>query len=107
MVIANFYDIFLGRDFQDPDPEIFRPERYLKNGVPSVPETYIPFGFGKRRCMGESLARANVFLFTSALLQKFNFSVVEGAPPVEEFIDGVTPGPKRFKAIVTLRNRIE
>lgn len=105
MVIANFYDAFFGRDFEDSDPEIFRPERYLKNGVPNVPETYIPFGFGKRRCMGESLARANVFLFTSTLLQSFSFSTVEGSPPVEEFIDGVTPGPKPFKAIVTLRNR--
>lgn len=85
------------------DPETFKPERYLKDGKITLPETYLPFGFGKHRCLGESLARANVFLFTAALLQHFDFSFVPGDPPTTECIDGVTPGPLPFKARITPR----
>jgi cytochrome P450 len=59
---------------------------------------------GKHRCMGETLAKSNVFLFTASLLQKFNFSIPPGSPPPStEVVDGVTPSPKPFHALVTLR----
>ena len=59
---------------------------------------------GKHRCMGETLAKSNVFLFTASLLQNFNFSVPPGSlPPTTDAIDGVTPSPKPFQALVTPR----
>lgn len=105
MVVPNFYDSFMGKDFPDPDPEVFRPERYLKNEENSVtiPEYFIPFGFGKRRCMGETLARANIFLFTATLLQNFNFFPSPTSPPNLEWKEGITPGPSPYKARITLR----
>jgi hypothetical protein len=54
--------------------------------------------------MGETLAKSNVFLFTASLLQNFNFSIPPGSlPPTTEAIDGVTPSPKPFQALVTSR----
>jgi cytochrome P450 len=103
MVIANLHGAMMGPDSGVEDPEIFRPERHMKNGKITLADTYIPFGFGKHRCLGESLARANIFLFTSALLQHFNFSISPGCPPSTECIDGVTPGPLPFKALITPR----
>ena len=41
--------------------------RYLNN------ERMIPFGIGKRACMGELLARNEVFLFTANLVQRMKF----------------------------------
>ena len=35
----------------------------------------IPFGIGKRVCMGELLARNEVFLFTVNLIQRLRFSL--------------------------------
>ena len=59
---------------------------------------------GKHRCMGETLAKSNVFLFTASLLQNFNFSVPPGSlPPTTDAVDGVTPSPKPFQALVTPR----
>ncbi|KAJ3662579.1 hypothetical protein Zmor_006920 [Zophobas morio] len=104
MVIANLHGTLMGPDSGVEEPETFKPERYLKDGKITLAETYIPFGFGKHRCLGETLARANVFLFTSALLQHFNFSIPPGCPPTTECIDGVTPGPLPFQALVTLRD---
>lgn len=107
MVVPNFYDSFMGTEFPDPDPEVFRPERYLKDDGENVttPEYYIPFGFGKRRCMGETLAKANIFLFTATLLQNFNFVASPDCPPQVEWIEGITPSPSPYKATITLRNR--
>ena len=36
------------------------------------------FGMGKRRCIGEVMARWEVFLFLAILLQRLEFSVAPG-----------------------------
>ena len=46
--------IWTGRSDVFPDPDSFRPERFL-NGSPP-PYTFIPFGGGARRCLGASFA---------------------------------------------------
>lgn len=86
------------------DPEIFRPERYIKDGKVQVPQSYLPFGLGKRRCMGETLAKSNVFLFITSMLQRFTFTTPPGEQrPTTEVLDGVTPAPTPFNALVSLR----
>lgn len=42
-------------------------------------EKVLLFGLGKRRCIGESIARWQVFLFLTTLLQQLQFSVQDGA----------------------------
>lgn len=86
------------------DPELFKPERFLKSNKISLPDNFMPFGVGKHRCLGETLARANIFLFVSTILQKFTFSIVAEHPPTTEWMDGVTPGPMPFKAKIRLRD---
>ncbi|KAL1117155.1 hypothetical protein AAG570_004482 [Ranatra chinensis] len=104
MVIANFNGVLMDKNFWK-DPEVFRPDRFLdKDGKVFIPDQYMPFGFGKHRCMGQTLARTNIFLFTSCLLHTFEFSIPEGTdPPGTEGIDGLTPSPGIFHALVKLR----
>jgi len=54
-----------------PNPEQFNPNRHLKpDGQFEEPRrAYIPFGIGKRNCLGEKLAMADLFLVTVRLLQ--------------------------------------
>ncbi|NXE92328.1 CP1A5 protein, partial [Menura novaehollandiae] len=64
------------------DPETFNPERFLSadgtklNKVDG--EKVLVFGLGKRRCMGEPIARWQVFLFLATLLQQLEFRVCDG-----------------------------
>ncbi|KAJ8922410.1 hypothetical protein NQ315_004356 [Exocentrus adspersus] len=103
LILANLHGCMMDPTSGYDNPEEFVPERYMINGNVAVPDTFIPFGFGKHRCLGETLARANLFLFIASLLQRFTFSVVADQPPTEEWRDGVTPGPRPFKARVVPR----
>ncbi|XP_045133381.1 cytochrome P450 2L1-like [Portunus trituberculatus] len=61
-------------------PDQFRLEHFLdeQGNFASQKEGFLPFGTGRRSCLGESLARMELFLFSSALLQNFTFSAPEG-----------------------------
>ncbi|NXB71475.1 CP1A5 protein, partial [Donacobius atricapilla] len=65
------------------DPETFSPERFLSADGTKVNkedgEKVLVFGLGKRRCIGENIARWQVFLFLATLLQQLEFSVCQGS----------------------------
>uniref|UniRef100_A0A0K8RBK8 Putative cytochrome n=1 Tax=Ixodes ricinus TaxID=34613 RepID=A0A0K8RBK8_IXORI len=62
------------------NPEEFDPSRFLKSdgSLVSKPEYLIPFTIGKRMCPGENMGTVEVFLYVTALLQKFNVLPEEG-----------------------------
>ena len=51
-----------------PDPQAFRPERFL-DGAPE-PYTWVPFGGGVRRCIGASLAQLEMQVVIAAILRR-------------------------------------
>jgi len=62
-----------------PDPFSFRPERFINaDGKFVKSEAVIPFAIGKRFCLGEPLARMELFLYFTSILQKFNLVNPEG-----------------------------
>ena len=60
-------------------PDVVNPEHFLENGEFKKRESFLPFSMGKRACLGEQLARAELFIFFTSLVQKFTFK-----PPVNE-----------------------
>lgn len=60
-------------------PLAFKPERFGP-GAPEVPRgAYMPFGTGARVCLGQHLAMAEMTVIAAMVLQRFEFSVPEGA----------------------------
>nr|XP_009680937.1 PREDICTED: cytochrome P450 1A5-like [Struthio camelus australis] len=81
------------------DPLAFNPERFLSAGGTEVNkvdgEKVLAFGLGKRKCIGESIARWQVFLFLSILLQRLEFSVCGGKKVDMAPVYGLTLKHKR------------
>ena len=57
-----------------PEPEEFKPERFLNEdgSVREDPALSLVFGVGKRICPGRHLVDSTVFIVTSSVLSVFN-----------------------------------
>ncbi|KAJ0178311.1 hypothetical protein K1T71_006134 [Dendrolimus kikuchii] len=98
-ILLSMYQLHHAQHWKDP--YVFRPERFLtKDGNLMQDDWLMPFGAGRRRCIGEGLARAELFLFLTHLLQKFRLKVPDGESlPSVEPVDGLTLSAKPFKLV--------
>jgi len=64
------------------DPEQFRPERFLSPDGKTFKkhEALMPFSTGKRQCLGETLARDTLFLFSTNVFQRFTVEFDPNGP---------------------------
>ncbi len=65
-----------------PDPDEFRPERFLGEGAPGTYE-WTPFGGGVRRCLGASFALIEMRIVLSALLAERRLEPVRDRAEVQ------------------------
>ncbi|XP_030061953.1 cytochrome P450 2J2 [Microcaecilia unicolor] len=82
-------------------PYEFNPEHFLENGQFRKREAFLPFSIGKRVCLGEQLAKTELFLFFTSLLQKFEFQAPKNEKLSLKARVGITlsPFPYRICAI--------
>ncbi|ESO11262.1 hypothetical protein HELRODRAFT_183366 [Helobdella robusta] len=78
-VLANLYSAHMDPDVWD-EPEKFNIERFLNEDRTEIVNKshVIPFSIGKRSCLGEPLARQELFLVVSTLIQQFQILPPEG-----------------------------
>ncbi|XP_051891135.1 cytochrome P450 2D26-like isoform X2 [Pristis pectinata] len=62
-------------------PHQFNPGHFLNSDGNFVkPEAFIPFSAGHRVCLGERLAKTELFIFFMSMLQRFTFHLPENEP---------------------------
>src|SRR5215213_5449077 len=62
-----------------PEPEAFRPERFTRERKAALPRgAYVPFGGGKRICIGKRFDQIEVKLVATMLLQKLRLDLLPG-----------------------------
>ena len=83
------------------EPTAFKPERFLdSNGsfVHGMNISFLPFGAGRRVCVGEAMAKLELFLFISNILYRYDLKIEPGkAAPDLEGVLGVVLGPKPYE----------
>ncbi|XP_022081153.1 cytochrome P450 2J6-like [Acanthaster planci] len=106
VLMSNFWK--MSRDPKVwPDPEQFIPERFLNvKGEATRAEELIPFSIGRRSCIGEHLAKMELFLFFSFFVHQFTFKKPDDSPPLSLSLKGrggVTRSPLPFDTCAVLR----
>lgn len=99
------------------NPEEFNPDRFLdENQNLRKYDAFVPFSIGKRQCLGESLAKLELYLIFANLLRNFEFLPVKGIYslkrinnflgqplPLKQRIYGLTVSPAKFKCLARKR----
>ncbi|TFK28471.1 cytochrome P450 [Coprinopsis marcescibilis] len=110
IIVANAWSMLHNEDMY-PNPELFIPERYVKDGAidPLVldPAT-IAFGFGRRTCAGSHIAESLLWLTIASVLSMFEISkpLDENGRPVDvtaEYGSGIIAHSPPFACTVVPR----
>ncbi|XP_063058100.1 cytochrome P450 2J4-like [Engraulis encrasicolus] len=97
MVMGNLDSILFDKTEWET-PHTFNPGHFLDaEGRFRKREAFLPFSLGKRVCLGEQLARMELFLFFTSLLQRFSFSPPDGVEPSLESKLAFTNCPQPYQ----------
>ncbi|XP_048108790.1 cytochrome P450 2J6-like isoform X2 [Alosa alosa] len=103
-IIANLTSVMFDKEEWET-PHTFNPGHFLnKEGKFVKNPAFIPFSAGKRVCLGESLAKMELFLFFTSFLQRYTFSMPAGVKPVMDFRFGITLAPQPYEICATPRH---
>lgn len=106
-LLVNLWSLHHDPEVWD-NPNEFRPDRFLdNNGVFQQPKGgfFLPFSGGRRSCLGESLARIELFLVLARLLHTFKFENPPGCdlPNLEPNV-GIVLMPQAFQVCAIKRH---
>ncbi|KAM9355720.1 cytochrome P450 1C1 [Pholidichthys leucotaenia] len=91
------------------DPHVFDPSRFLnESGELDKDKTnsVMIFSSGKRRCIGDQIAKVLVFIFTAVLLHQCSFKSDPSEPPTLDCSYGLTLKPLRLCVSTKLRGKL-
>lgn len=75
-IFLNNYDLNMSTDLWT-SPEEFMPDRFVQNGRLLKPEHFLPFGGGRRSCMGYKLVQYVSFAILASILKNFTITPVQ------------------------------
>ena len=100
IVIGSIYLVHRREDIY-PDPEQFRPERFLERQF--TPFEYLPFGGGSRRCIGMAFAQFEMKVILSKILSQAELEL-DDTRSVKPVRRGLTSGASPVQLVVKEHN---
>ena len=85
-----------------PEPESFKPERFLADGKYQKNPLVCPFSVGLRSCLGKRLAEIEYFTFAAQIIHKFKISSNEPID-LEPVLNNFLLTPPETKLVFTHR----
>ncbi|KAF9237425.1 cytochrome P450 [Melanogaster broomeanus] len=108
VLIGNVWQVLSNAETY-PEPQVFKPERFLGDNVQPDPRNAC-FGWGRRICPGLHLANVTIFIAVAMSLATLDISrhVENGIEvvPKYEVIEGAVCHPKPFKCRITPRSEM-
>ncbi|TRY81926.1 hypothetical protein DNTS_013389 [Danionella cerebrum] len=105
-VFINQYQVNHDKEIWE-DPNLFQPQRFLTLSGhlnKNLSEKVMIFGMGIRRCLGDSVARLEMFMFITTLLHRLHIENVPGQELDLSPLFGLTMKPKPFRIKIVPRN---
>ncbi len=96
IVVGSIYSTHRQEDIY-PDPEHFRPERFLERQF--SPFEYLPFGGGSRRCIGMAFAQFEMKVVLSKILSRVELLLTD-TRSVQPVRRGLTSGVSPLQLVV-------
>ena len=109
MALTNLYWFMRDPNYWE-NPNDFAPDRFLEtvDGEQKLVrrEMFVPYGLGKRSCMGEALAKDTLLIFFTNLVKSLKFSPpsYHPFPDPNNYTAGFTIIPKAFHVNIECRN---
>ncbi|XP_029451964.1 cytochrome P450 2K6-like isoform X2 [Rhinatrema bivittatum] len=98
--IIPLLESVLRDETQFEKPNEFNPQRFLDTEGKFVKrEAFMPFSAGRRICIGETLAKMELFIFFTSLIQKFTFFPPPGVTHVHIAPDTGFTAPPQYQRI--------
>jgi len=114
IMVANAWAILHDPEIY-PDPEEFRPERFLNEdgSIQDDPTLALVFGIGKRICPGRHFVDATLFIVTASVLSAFNVTKAKDENGIEipvnaavTVLSGIVVYPEKFACSIVPRDKV-
>ncbi|MGX1887142.1 cytochrome P450 [Streptomyces sp. NPDC055287] len=79
-----------------PDPARFDPDRWTSPADPAARRAYIPFGAGKRKCIGDTFALTEATIILSAIASRWHLTPATGSSVHPQLHGTLTPAGLRL-----------
>jgi cytochrome P450 len=86
-----------------PEPEEFRPERFLGDGAAKAARSWMPFGGGRRYCVGAQLALLEMRVIIAEVLRRVELRAPDPAPEKPRMKHVTLAPAERTRVLVTSR----